>query len=167
MPASKTVTSKTPAQCVFDRFDLKFGMKKDEIARVLEFEEETGLLRKGSLEKAGAEMVELFFDHLDRLWQVKALYPVESTGDAQAMLEKMSTDYRFQTPSARIAFDLSEEEAGVSRLSIRYTEANLKRIYLHHLMAVGAAKLAAAEEMEKAIKEKEEEEYIPSGPMMF
>ena len=157
-----------PAKCVFEVYDLKFGMKKDEVSAVLEFEDETGLLRKGSLDKAGAEMVELFFDHLDRLWQVKAIYPVESAEVAQAILEKMSQDYRFQTPSARVAFDLSEAEGGGgSRLSIRYTEANLKRIYLHHLMAVGAAKLAAAEEMEKAIKEKEEEEYIPSGPLIF
>ena len=124
-------------------------------------------MRKGSLDKAGAEMVELFFDHLGRLWQVKALYPVDDSEHARAILEKMSEDYRFQTPSARIAFELNEVEGGGAKLFIRYSEANLKRIYLHHMMAVGAAKLAKAEEMEKAIKEKEEEEYIPSGPMMF
>jgi len=79
----------------------------------------------------------------------------------------MSEDYRFQTPSARIAFELSEDESGVLFLFIRYSEANLKRIYIHHMMAVGAAKLEAKEEMEKAIKEKEEEEYIPTGPLIF
>jgi hypothetical protein len=157
---------KGPAQCVFDLYDLKFGMTRGEILKILELAE-SGHMGESALKKAGAEEVECFFDHEDRLWQVKAKYPMSGPDEAEALLERMSQDYRFQTPSARIAFDLTARSDETAVLSIRYTEANLKRIYIHHLMAVGAAKLAAAEEMERAIREKEEEEYIPTGPLIF
>lgn len=157
---------KGPAQCVFDLYNLKFGMSRDEILKILSLAE-SGHMDAAALNKAGAEEVECFFDHEERLWQVKAKYPMSGPEEAEALLEKMSKDYRFQTPSARIAFDLTTEADGTAMLSIRYTEANLKRMYIHHMMAVGAAKLAAAEEMERAIREKEEEEFIPTGPLIF
>ena len=158
-----------PAQCVFDLYNLKFGMVKDEINNLRDESEsgQSSFMNAKSISKAGAESVELFFDHEGRLWMAKARYLVNSPAEAEEMLEKMSQDYRFQTPSARIAFDLEDGEGGRQVLSVRYTEANMKRVYLHHMMAVGAAKLAKTEEAEKAIKDKEEEEYIPSGPLIF
>jgi len=157
---------KSPAQCIFDLYDLKFGMNRAAVTGLLDLTDENQLLEK-QLKKAGASMIELFFDHLDRLWQVKAWYPIMDEYEAEALLDRMSKDYRFQTPSARIAFELSESDNGQKTLYIRYTEANFKRMYLHHMMAVGAAKLEAEEERARIIKEKEEEEYIPTGPLMF
>lgn len=166
-PAAGETVKKEPAQCVFDLYNLKFGMTKEETEKVLDFAE-SGHLNEEALLKMGADLVELFFDNLDRLWQVKAYYTIHDEAEAEALLERMSQDYRFQTPTSRVAFEVHEnEEGGTATLYIRYTEINLKRMYLHHMMAVGAAKIAEAEELAKAIKEKEEEEYIPTGPLIF
>ena len=156
---------KGPAQCVFDLYNLRFGMTKEEVSKVLDFAE-SGHLNEEALLKTGADIIEIFFDHMDRLWQVKAHYKIHDMSEAEALLDRMSKDYRFQTSTSRVAFETVEEEDHM-KLYIRYSEINLKRMYLHHMMAVGAAKIAEAEELEKAIKEKEEEEYIPTGPMMF
>ncbi len=167
--AKKTTGEKTvkgPAQCVFDLYNLRFGMTKDEVSKVLDYAE-SGHLHEEALLKIGAEMVELFFDHMDRLWQVKAQYSIRDMVEAEVLLDRMSKDYRFQTATSRIAFETEEADPEHMKLSIRYSEINFKRMYLHHMMAVGAAKIAEAEEMEKAIREKEEEEYIPTGPLMF
>jgi len=154
-----------PARCVFDLYDLKFGMKRPDIAAVVEMTADDKL-DAGPVEKAGAEWVELFFDQEDRLWQVKARYPMESEQAAEALLERMSRDYRLQTPSTMVVFEMNEYEGGGLFLYIRYTEVNLKRMYLRHMMNIGAAKMAQEEE-ERARREREEEEYIPSGPLIF
>lgn len=166
-PVAGEKNKKSPAQCVFDMYNLKFGMTKQEASDVFDFSE-AGELNAESVLKLGADMVELFFDNLDRLWQVKAFYTIHDEAEAEVLLERMSKDYRFQTSTSRVAFEVHEKETGgPATLYIRYTEINLKRMYLHHMMALGAVKIAEAEEMARAIKEKEEEEYIPTGPMMF
>lgn len=158
---------KSPAQCIFDIYDLKFGMKRAAVEELFAIGPED-FLKEEQLLKAKAQWIQLFFDHEDRLWQVKASYLMSGPEEAEALLEAMSRNYKFQTPSARVAFEIGDLDGNnMAELKIRYTEANLKRVYLHHLMAVGAAKIAEAEEMEKAIREKEEEEYIPTGPLIF
>jgi len=157
----------SPAQCIFDIYNLKFGMKKAAVEELFAVDAE-GFLQEEQLLKAKAQWIQLSFDHEDRLWQVKASYLMSGPEEAEALLETMSRNYNFQTPSARVAFEIGDLDGNnMAELKIRYTEANLKRLYLHHMMAVGAAKREKAEEMEKAIKEKEEEEYIPSGPLIF
>ncbi len=156
---------KTVKACIFDHYNLKFGMKKEEVSAVVEFSSE-GIVGEAGLSALGAAFVQLFFDHEDRLWQVKAEYRVLNEAEAEEILESMSKDYRFQTPSSRVAFELGDPENGVAILSIRYSEANLKRIYLHHMMALGAAKLAEKEGREKA-EQAEDDEYIPTGPLIF
>ena len=162
----KIKMAKGPAQCVFDLYNLKFGMARGDVARVLDLAESGHLGEEAAL-KAGADAVELLFDNLDRLWQVKAYYSIRDMAEAEELLDRMSKDYRFQTPTSRVAFETALDDPDHIKLYIRYTEINLKRAYLHHMMAVGAAKIAEAEEMERAIREKEEEEYIPTGPTMF
>ena len=166
MTTKKSAEKKSPAQCIFDLYDLRFGMKKEDVEKVFTVNED-GYVSGEALEKAGATKIEMVFDHLDRLWQVRANYIISGVEEAEALLERMSKDYRFHTPTSRVAFELNEDNPEASTLNIRYTEINLKRIYIHHMMAVGAAKLAEEEERQKLIKEKEEEEYIPTGPMMF
>ncbi|MBI5189292.1 MAG: hypothetical protein HZA22_01260 [Nitrospirae bacterium] len=166
-PVTEDTAKKSPAQCVFDLYNLKFGMTRKEAEDVFDFSE-AGELNRDAVLRLGADMVELFFDNLDRLWQVKAFYTIHDEAEAEALLERMSKDYRFQTSTSRVAFEVHENESGgTATLYIRYTEINLKRMYLHHMMALGAVKIAEAEEMARAIKEKEEEEYIPTGPLMF
>jgi hypothetical protein len=152
-------------QSIFDVYDLKFGMKKEDVAAKVELlpGEEVG---EKDLEALGASSIRLFFDHLDRLWQVKAVYPVSSPEEAEEILERMSKDYRFQTPSSRVAFELTDPKEDVALLSIRYSEAFMKRAYFHHMMALGAEKLAAEEGKKKAEME-EDDEYIPNGPLIF
>ncbi len=158
---------KTSAQCIFDLYDIKFGMKRAAIEELFAIGAEDFLVEEQLLH-AKAQWIQLFFDHEDRLWQVKASYLMSGPEEAEALLEAMSRNYKFQTPSARVAFEIGDLDGNnMAELKIRYTEANLKRVYLHHMMAVGAAKIAEAEEMEKAIREKEEEEYIPTGPLIF
>ncbi len=156
---------KTGKKCIFDHYNLKFGMKKEEVSALVEFSGE-GIVGDAGLLALGAEFAQLFFDHEDRLWQVKANYHVASESEAEEILDSMSKDYRFQTPSSRVAFELGDPENGVAILSIRYSEANMKRIYLHHMMALGAAKLAEEEGRKKAENEADDE-YIPTGPLIF
>ncbi len=156
---------KTAKKCIFDHYNLKFGMEKEEISAVVESSPE-GLVGEAGLAALGAEFIQLFFDHEDRLWQVKAEYRVSNESEAEEILESMSKDYRFQTPSSRVAFELGDPENGAATLSIRYSEANMKRIYLHHMMAIGAAKLAEKEGGEKT-EQAEDDEYIPTGPLIF
>ena len=160
------LSDKMIAQCIFDLYDLRFGMQKEEVAKLFTVNAEDEAEGE-ALERANADKIMLTYDHEGRLWQVKAYYRVSSHEEAEALLEKMSRDYRFQTPTARVAFELLAKADGPTQLYVRYTEINLKRMYIHHMMALGAAKKAEAEEMERAIKEKEEEEYIPTGPRMF
>ena len=158
---------KSPAQCIFDLYNLRFGMTKKEVATVLDFAE-SGHINETALLKAGATMIQLFFDHLDRLWQVRADYIIDGITEAEDLLDRMSKDYRFHTATSRVAFELDEEGAAASSLAVRYTEINLKRIYLHHMMDLGAQKSAEEERARKALSDAEEEEgYIPTGPMMF
>ena len=157
---------KEPAQCVFDFFNLKFGMTKEEVSNVLDFAESGHINEEANL-KIGSEMVELFFDHMDRLWQVKARYRIKDFPEAEALLDRMSKDYRLQTPTSRVAFETMEDDEGHTTLYIRYSEINLKRMYLHHMMALGAVKLAEEEKIKKSLEEAEQEEYIPTGPLMF
>lgn len=169
MTTKKTAAPKekrSPAQCIFDLYNLRFGMTKEEVSRVLAFSEE-GIVGKDTLLKAGATEIEMLFDHLDRLWQVRANYIISGIAEAEALLERMSKDYRFHTSTSRVAFELNEDNPDANTLNVRYTEINLKRVYLHHMMALGAAKIAEEEEREKLVKEKEEEEYIPTGPLIF
>ena len=156
---------KTGKKCIFDFYNFKFGMKKEEVSAVVEFSPE-GLVGETGLSALGAESIQLFFDHEDRLWQVKARYQVSSEAEAEEILDSMSKDYRFQTPSSRVAFELDDPKDGVAILSIRYSEANMKRIYLHHMMALGAAKIAEEEGKKKAEQESDDE-YIPTGPLIF
>ncbi|MGC2424873.1 MAG: hypothetical protein WA666_11045 [Nitrospirota bacterium] len=152
-------------QSIFDLYDLKFGMNKEAVAARVEILE-GGKVGDVNLAALGADSIRLFFDHEDRLWQVKAVYPVSSPEEAEEILERMSKDYRFQTPSSRVAFDLTDPKEEVALLSIRYSEANMKRAYFHHMMALGAEKLAAEEGKKKAEME-EDDEYIPNGPLIF
>ncbi|MHB8173766.1 MAG: hypothetical protein ACYDFU_04820 [Nitrospirota bacterium] len=156
---------KTGKKCIFDKYDLKFGMKKEDVSAAVEFSA-GGLVGERNLAALGAELIQLFFDHEDRLWQVKAEYQVSNEAEAEEILDRMSKDYRFQTPSSRVAFELSDPEDGVAILSIRYSEANMKRIYLHRMMALGAEKLAKEKGKEKAAPE-DDDEYIPTGPLIF
>lgn len=156
---------KNTTESIFDLYDLKFGMKKEAIAARVEILE-GGEVGDINLAVLGAQSVRLFFDHEDRLWQVKATYPVSSPEEAEEILERMSRDYRFQTPSSRVAFELTDPKEEVALLSIRYSEAFMKRAYFHHMMALGAEKLAAEEGKKKAEME-EEDEYIPNGPLIF
>jgi hypothetical protein len=157
---------KNMAQCIFDLYDLKFGMTKEEVAKLIPMNED---LTAGEepLKKAYAQSIEFVFDHHDRLWQVRAAYFVNSHPEAEELLERMSQDFRFQTPTCRVAFDLDNQKEGPDTLTVRYTELNRKRNYYHHMMAVGAAMKEAEEDRARIIKEKEEEEYIPSGPLVF
>jgi hypothetical protein len=152
-------------QSIFDVYGLKFGMKKEVVAAKVEVLE-GGEVGEANLAALGADSIRLFFDHEDRLWQVKAVYPVSSPEEAEEILERMSKDYRFQTPSSRVAFDITDPKEDVALLSIRYSEANMKRAYFHHMMALGAEKLAAEEGKKKAEIE-EDDEYIPNGPLIF
>ncbi len=155
------------AQCIFDLYaDLKFGMTKEELTKLFPLDKDNMAVGE-PLKKAYAEKIEFIFDHHDRLWMVKAYYFINSHPEAEALLERMSQDFRFQSPSCRVAFDLEEHKGGPDTLNVRYTELNRKRNYIHHMMAVGAAMREAEEERERLIKEKEEEEYIPTGPLMF
>ena len=166
-PVSGQAEKKNPAQCVFDLYNLKFGMKKAAVEELFAVGAE-GFLQEEQLLHARAKTIQLFFDHEDRLWQVKASYLLGGPEEAEALLERMSKDYSFQTPSARIAFELGDlDGSNMAELKIRYTEANLKRVYFHHMMAIGAAMREKEEDIERAAREKEEEEYIPSGPMIF
>lgn len=164
----KTGAKSNPAQCIFDVFGLKFYMTREEAVAVVGFDE-TGAVSTGVLERTGADSIDLFFDHTGKLWQVKARYNVAELSEGEAMVDKMSKDYRFQTPTCRVAFEVTEDEAGHFVMNVRYTEINLKRSYIHHKMAEGA-KLTAEDEkrrVEKSIEDMEEEDYIPTGPMMF
>jgi hypothetical protein len=152
-------------QSIFDIYALKFGMKKEDVAARVEILE-GGEVGEANLAALGADSISLFFDHEDRLWQVKAVYPVSSPEEAEEILERMSQDYRFQTPSSRVAFELSDPKDDVALLSIRYSEAFMKRAYFHHMMALGAEKLAA-EEGKKRAEMEEDDEYIPNGPLIF
>lgn len=125
---------KNTTESIFDLYDLKFGMKKEAIAARVEILE-GGEVGDINLAVLGAQSVRLFFDHEDRLWQVKATYPVSSPEEAEEILERMSRDYRFQTPSSRVAFELTDPKEEVALLSIRYSEAFMKRAYFHHMMA--------------------------------
>lgn len=156
---------KSVKKSIFDLYNLKFGMKKGDVAAAVEFLP-GGEVGDANLAALGAQFVQLFFDHEDRLWQVKAGYPVSSQDEAEEILEEMSKDYRFQTPSSRVAFDISDPREGVALLSIRYSEATMKRAYFHHMMALGAEKIAE-EEGKKKIEQEEDDEYIPSGPLIF
>ena len=154
------------AQCIFDLYDLKFGMSKEEVAKLIPMNDD---LTAGevALKKAYAQSIEFVYDHHDILWQVRASYYVNNHEEAEALLERMSQDFRFQTPSCRVAFDMENQKEGPDTLTVRYTELNRKRNYIHHMMAVGAAMKEAEEDRARIIKEKEEEEYIPSGPLVF
>jgi len=170
-PSEPTVPSvsvkQSAAQCIFDLYNLRFGMSRKEVSEVLSLAE-SGHVNEEALLKVGASMIHLLFDHQDHLWQVKADYLIDDVDEAEALLDRMSKDYRFQTPSSRVAFELNEDiKVGPKTLAVRYTEINLKRIYLHHLMAVGAVKIAEEEKIKKSVEEVEQEEYIPTGPMMF
>jgi hypothetical protein len=157
---------KSKAQCIFDIYDLKFGMSREEVAKLLPLMEDS-TAGEEALKRAYAQKIEFIFDHHDMLWMVKAYYYIDSHPEAEALLERMSQDFRFQTPSCRVAFDLEEHSGGPDTLNIRYTELNRKRNYIHHMMAVGAAMKEAEEDRARIIKEKEDEEYIPSGPLVF
>jgi len=159
---------KNPAQCVFDLFNLRFGMSRAEVVEVVGMVEDDSLA-PASVKKAGADTVEAYFDHLDRMWQVKATYTIDNVAEAEALLDRMSKDYRFQTPSSRVAFEITEMEGGKKSFGIRYTEINLKRVYIHHMMALGAAAKAEEEQRQlaKTVAEMEDEEYIPTGPLIF
>ena len=154
------------AQCIFDLYDLKFGMSKEEVAKLLPMNDD---LTAGEepLKRAYAQSIEFVFDHHDILWQVRASYYVNNHAEAEELLERMSKDFRFQTPTCRVAFDMENQAEGPDTLTVRYTELNRKRTYIHHMMAVGAAMKEAEEDRARIIKEKEEEEYIPSGPLVF
>lgn len=159
---------KGPAKCIFDMYELRLAMSKTDVSGLFGINSDCEA-EESVLEKTGADKVELYFDHRDRLWMVKSFYTIASVAEGEALLDKMSKDYRFQTQSSRVAFDLEETESGSFMLYVRYTEANLKREYIHHKLAE-ANKLSAEEEkrrIEKSIEELEEEEYIPTGPMMF
>jgi hypothetical protein len=159
---------KGPANCVFDVYELRLAMQRPDVAALFDFNSDAELTEK-ALEGTGADKVELYFDHRDRLWMVKSFYTIAGIAEGEALLDKMSKDYRFQTQSSRVAFDLEETESGGFMLYVRYTEANLKREYIHHKLAE-AQNLKAEEEkrrIEKSIEDLEEEDYIPTGPMMF
>lgn len=164
----KEVTGKGPARCVFDMYELRLAMLKPDVSGLFGLNSDCEA-EEAVLEKTGADKVELYFDHRDRLWMVKSFYTIASVAEGEALLDKMSKDYRFQTQSSRVAFDLEENESGSFMLYVRYTEANLKREYIHHKLAE-ANNLSAEEEkrrIEKSVEDLEEEEYIPTGPMMF
>src|SRR3990172_3678135 len=99
-PVSGKGEKKNPAQCVFDLYNLKFGMKKAAVEELFAVGAE-GFLQEEQLLHARAKTIQLFFDHEDRLWQVKASYLLGGPEEAEALLERMSKDYRFQTPDRK------------------------------------------------------------------
>ncbi len=153
---------------MFDYYGLKFGMTKEEVAALFYYDDNHEVAAEAA-RKVGADRVELYFDHRGWLWQVKSWYTIKGQGEAEALVDRMSRDYRFQTPSSRVAFELDKNDAGDYTLYIRYSDAFIKREYIHHKLAE-AEKLRAEEEkrsIAKSVEEIEEEEYIPTGPMMF
>lgn len=153
---------------MFDFYGLKFGMTKEDVAKLLDFNDDHEVAPEAAA-KVGADKVELYFDHRGWLWQVKSWYTIKGQEEAEALVDRMSKDYRFQTASSRVAFELDKNETGDYTLYIRYSDAFIKREYIHHKLAE-AEKLRAEEEkrrIEKSVEEIEDEEYIPTGPMMF
>jgi len=154
--------------CIFDAYGLKFGMSKEDVRAMFEFNDQHDV-SEDALKAIGADRAELFFDHRGWLWQAKVWYTITGQEVAEELVDRMSRDYRFQTASSRVAFELDKNEDGNYTLYIRYSDAFMKREYIHHKLAE-AEVLRAEEEKkkaEKSVEEIEEEEYIPTGPMMF
>jgi hypothetical protein len=155
-------------KCIFDVYGLKFGMSKEKVGAMFGFNDQHEVAEE-AVKAIGADKAELYFDHRGWLWQVKVWYTITGQEVAEELVDRMSKDYRFQTASSRVAFELDKNEDGNYTLYIRYSDAFMKREYIHHKLAE-AEVLRAKEEKEKAeksVEEIEEEEYIPTGPMMF
>ena len=154
------------AICIFDRYDIKFGMRKEEVSKLIEYDSK-GEVTGEALTEICARNVDFLFDHNERLWQVKAWYLIKGVAEAEALLERMSNDFRFQTPSVRVAFDLTKTGEDTETLEVRYTEINIKRNYIHHMLAVAESMKVEEEKRAQLIKDKEDEDYIPTGPLVF
>jgi len=143
-------------------------MDRDEARKHVTFDDDN-LVSKPDLEKIGAREAILFFEHTGRLWQVKTYYTIKDIIEAEALVEEMSKDHRFQTPTSRVGFEVTQDEDGYITLYIRYTEINMKREYIHHQIALGRASQEEDDKRrsEELVKQMEEEEDIPTGPLIF
>jgi hypothetical protein len=160
----------TDVKCVIQEFDLRFGMTKEEVGKKVKLNEDNELTGD-DLKRLGADKVILFFEHTGRLWLLKSYYNIADEAVAEALVERMSTDHRFQTPTSRISFDVTNLEGSKDGkvLYVRYTEINMKREYIHHQIALGRATQEEEDRArsDKLVKQMEEEEDIPTGPLIF